>query len=90
MRNCLLQAISPFLNVFHSYISLVRQNETLCGNGLTQKDLDKFRGSFEYIEGVTHTMQRNQGSLSKILVLESVFCCIKLFSFYFDVSDVYK
>ena len=33
-RNCLLQAISPFLNVFHSYISLVCQNVSLCGNGL--------------------------------------------------------
>ena len=34
-RNCLLQAISPFLTVvFHSYISLVRQNVVLCGNGL--------------------------------------------------------
>ena len=34
-RNCLLQAISPFShNVFHSYISLVRQDAALCGNGL--------------------------------------------------------
>ena len=34
-RNCLLQAISPFLTInFHSYISLVCQNAVLCGNGL--------------------------------------------------------
>ena len=34
-RNYLLQAISPFShNVFHSYISLMRQNAALCGNGL--------------------------------------------------------
>ena len=36
-RYCLLQAISPFLNVFHTYISLVRQNAALCGNGLTKE-----------------------------------------------------
>ena len=36
-RNCLLQAISPFLTMFFTaiYLSLVRQNEVLCGNGLT-------------------------------------------------------
>ena len=34
-RNCLLQAISPFLTTFSNvYISLVRQNAALCGNGL--------------------------------------------------------
>ena len=33
-RNCLLQAISPFLTIFHNYISLVHQNVALCGNGL--------------------------------------------------------
>ena len=34
----LLQAISPFhANVFHSYISLMRQNAALCGNGLKNK-----------------------------------------------------
>ena len=32
-RNCLLQAISPFLTMF-SNISLVCQNAALCGNGL--------------------------------------------------------
>ena len=32
-RNCLLQAISPFLTMFSS--SLERQNAVLCGNGLT-------------------------------------------------------
>ena len=32
---CLFQAISPFShNIFQSYISLVRQNTALCGNGL--------------------------------------------------------
>ena len=85
MRNCLLQAIPPFINVFHSYISLVRQNEALSGNGLRQTDSDKFRGSFAYIEGVTHTMQRNQDI--------GVGNCFLLYhSFYFDprVSDVYK
>ena len=33
----MLKAISPFShNVFHSYISLVRQNAVLCGNGLNE------------------------------------------------------
>ena len=36
-RNCLLQAISPF----HSYISLVRENAVLCGNGLWKVSLTK-------------------------------------------------
>ena len=30
----MLQAISPFFNVFHRYISLVHQNAVLCPNGL--------------------------------------------------------
>ena len=34
-RNCLLQAISPFLTIFAmAYKSSVRQNAALCGNGL--------------------------------------------------------
>ena len=33
-KNCLLQAISPFLTVFHSCISVVHQNAVLSGNGL--------------------------------------------------------
>ena len=36
-RNCLLQGISPFLTMFSSYISEVRLNAALCGNGLTTK-----------------------------------------------------
>ena len=37
-RNCLLQAISPFLAVlFTAFISLVCQNEALCGNALSTK-----------------------------------------------------
>ena len=31
----LLQAISPFLTMISNYVSLVRQNVALCGNGLT-------------------------------------------------------
>ena len=35
-RNCLLQAISPFLTLFSTaFWSIVRQNAVLCGNGLT-------------------------------------------------------
>ena len=37
MRNCLFLVPSNFSfshNVFHSYISLARQNAALCGNGL--------------------------------------------------------
>ena len=34
-RNCLLQAIAPFLTMFSiAIISLVHQNVALCGNGL--------------------------------------------------------
>ena len=34
-RNCLLQAISPFLTMFSTDVYLlVRQNAVLCGNGL--------------------------------------------------------
>ena len=34
MRNCLLQVISPFLAMFSSCISLLRQIAVMCGNGL--------------------------------------------------------
>ena len=41
MRKCLLQAISPLLTVFQSYISLVCQNAVLHGDGLRAiKELD--------------------------------------------------
>ena len=33
-RNCLLQAISPFLTMFST--ALVCQNVVLCGNGVTE------------------------------------------------------
>ena len=33
-RNCLLQAISPFLTMFSTALFSVRQNKALCGNGL--------------------------------------------------------
>ena len=33
-RNCLLQAISPFLSVFKTPVSQGRQKVSLCGNGL--------------------------------------------------------
>ena len=38
-RNCLFSH-----NVFHSYISLVRQNVVLCGNGLSEDctEIDEF------------------------------------------------
>ena len=36
-RNCLLQAISPFLTMFSTAVSLVRQNAVLCCNGLIEK-----------------------------------------------------
>ena len=39
-RNCLLQAICPFLTMFfYRYISLVRQNAALYGDGLSRKHL---------------------------------------------------
>ena len=34
---CYKQYFSFSHNVFHIYISLVRQNETLCGNGITDQ-----------------------------------------------------
>ena len=33
-RNCLFQAISPFLTMFSTTITLVRQTAVLCCNGL--------------------------------------------------------
>ena len=41
--NYLLQASFRFLSVFYSYISLVRQNAALCGNGLTLNNTFKYR-----------------------------------------------
>ena len=40
-KNCLLQAISPFLTLFSTAISLVCQNAALCGNGLTDSRKNK-------------------------------------------------
>ena len=37
-RKCLLQAISPFLTMFSSYISLLRQNGALCSNGSREQE----------------------------------------------------
>ena len=38
----MLQAISSFLNVFHSYISLLCQNAAFCGNGIFPANFEGF------------------------------------------------
>ena len=43
MRNCMLQAISPFLTMFSTAMSLVCQNTALCGNGLTLSQTTNLR-----------------------------------------------
>ena len=92
-RNCLLQEISPFLNVFHGYISLVRQNVALCGNELILTVTKKIvinNASKNIVEKVVKMLVTSifpfshsliQHSNSQILLLEPhFFRCIKMLS----------